>query len=150
MERLISWKEVDVALQKLAKQVSRDFGPDVILGVARGGLVPAVRLSHLLGGEFRTIHVQYYKGRRPLARPELISDSGPLKGKVLVVDDVADTGESLKFVVDRLVKKGAKVKVATIAYKPCSKFKPDYFAFKTEKWIIFPWEVKGRVSPRRR
>jgi len=150
MECFISWEKVDEALQMLAERVSRDFGPDFIVGVARGGLVPAVRLSHLLGGEFRTIHVQYYKGRRPLARPKLISDAGPLKGKVLVVDDVADTGESLKFVVDRLAKRGAEVKVATIACKPCSKFKPDYFAFKTEKWIVFPWEVKASRGHRGR
>jgi hypothetical protein len=151
MEFFISWEKVDEALQKLAEQVSRGFAPDFIVGVARGGLVPAVRLSHMLGKkEFRTIHVKYYKGRKRLARPKLISDVGPLKGKVLVVDDVSDTGESLKFVVDRLEKRGAEVRVATIACKPCSKFKPDYFAFKTEKWIVFPWEVKGSRGHRGR
>lgn len=142
MEFLISWEKVDEALKKLAETVGREFCPDFIVGVARGGLVPAVKLSHMLGAEFRTVHVKYYEGRKRLARPKLISDVGPLKGKVLVVDDVSDTGESLRFVVDRLAKRGAEVKVATIACKPCSKFKPDYFAFKTEKWIVFPWEVK--------
>ncbi len=147
MARLsMSWEEVDEALLKLAKKVRRDFDPDVIVGVARGGLVPAVRLSHLLGDkEFRVIHVKYYKGRRRLNKPELISDIKALDGKVLLVDDVADTGTSLSFVLQHLKKKRATdVRTATIAYKPRAGLKPDYYAFETNKWVVFPWEEPSK------
>jgi len=66
--------------------------------------------------------------------------------KVLVVDDVADTGRSLLLVRQHLLENGAKeVKVATIYYKPWSKIIPDYYERKTNCWIIFPWERRETV-----
>lgn len=147
MERLsMSWEEVEEALLELARKVRRGFDPDAIVGVARGGLIPAVRLSHLLGDkEFRVIHVKYYQGRRRMKKPELISDIKALTWKALLVDDVADTGTSLSFVLRHLKKKGAKeVRTATIAYKPRAGLKPDYYALETNKWVVFPWEEPSK------
>ncbi len=139
----LSWDEVERAVKTLANSIKRDFDPDIIVGVARGGLIPAVRLSHMLGDKpLHIIHIKYYKGvnaRRK--KPELLADVGRLGGKVLVVDDVADTGASLEFVVEHVKRKGAKeVKIATIAWKPRSRLKPSFSAFETDKWVVFPWE----------
>lgn len=139
----MGWHEVEKAVAALANALRRDYNPDVIVGIARGGLIPAVRLSHLLGDKMlRIIHVKYYKGvnlRRE--EPELLADVGKLEGKVLVVDDVADTGTTLEFVVRHLKERGAKeVRIATIAWKPHSRIKPDFYIFETDKWIVFPWE----------
>ncbi len=73
--------------------------------------------------------------------------SVPVKGKkVLVVDDVADTGESLILVRSHLEEQGAtEVKIATIYYKPWSVIVPDYYEKETSSWIIFPWERKETV-----
>ena len=61
--------------------------------------------------------------------------------RVLVVDDVADTGHSLKVVANHLRQKGTReLKVCTIYMKPKSIFQPDFYAKTTRKWIIFPWE----------
>ncbi|MDI6642608.1 MAG: phosphoribosyltransferase [Candidatus Hodarchaeaceae archaeon] len=144
MEQLtLSWDEVERAAKTLANSIKRDFDPDILVGVARGGLIPAVRLSHLLGDKLlRIIHVRYYKGANArLKKPELLADIERIEGKVLVVDDVADTGTSLDFVLKHLKGKGAKeVRTATIAYKPKSRLKPDYFVYETDKWVVFPWE----------
>lgn len=139
----MGWNDVEKAVTALATTLEREFVPDLIVGIARGGLIPAVRLSHLLGDKLlRMIHIKFYKGvnlRRE--RPELLADVGKLPKKVLIVDDVADTGETLEFVLKHVKEKGAKeVKVATIAYKPKSRLKPDYYVFETDKWIVFPWE----------
>jgi hypoxanthine phosphoribosyltransferase len=66
----------------------------------------------------------------------------PVKGfNVMVVDDVADTGESLKVAVEHLEACGAKaIRTATLYYKPQSCFKPDFFIVQTEQWVVFPWE----------
>jgi hypothetical protein len=67
--------------------------------------------------------------------------------KVLVVDDVADTGESLCLVRAHLSEQGAgEVKIATIYYKPWSVLIPDYYEKETKSWIIFPWERKETVK----
>src|SRR5260370_1482363 len=61
--------------------------------------------------------------------------------RVLVVDDVSDTGHSLRVVANHLRRKPVKeIRVCTIYMKPQSIFRPDYYARTTRKWIIFPWE----------
>lgn len=145
-ELSFDWPEIEKMLVLLSRKIRRTFVPDVVVGVARGGLIPAVRLCHLLGDrEFRVIHMRHYRGKRRMRTPELISDIKPLKGKVLLVDDVADTGRSLRFVLDHVRKRcNGEVRVATLACKPRSDPKPDYFAFETEEWVIFPWEKRSR------
>lgn len=139
----MSWYEVEKAVTALATTLEREFVPDLIVGIARGGLIPAVRLSHLLGDKLlRMIHIKFYKGvNLRQEKPELLADVGELPPKVLIVDDVADTGATLEFVLERVKEKGAKdIRIATIAYKPRSRIKPDYYVFETDKWIVFPWE----------
>ena len=139
----MSWYEVEKAVTALATTLEREFMPDIIVGIARGGLIPAVRLSHLLGDRLlRMIHMKFYKGvdlRRE--RPEILADVGELPPKVLIVDDVADTGATLELALERVKERGAReVKIATLACKPRSRVKPDYYVFETDKWIVFPWE----------
>jgi len=63
--------------------------------------------------------------------------------KILVVDDVADTGETLKELRQRIIEKGAsKVEIATLYVKPWRKVEIDYYSRETDKWIVFPWEIK--------
>jgi len=83
------------------------------------------------------------KGEPVITQPVSVS----VKGKrVLVVDDVADTGKSLALVREHLKEQGAaQVKIATIYYKPWSIVTPDWFEKKTSHWIIFPWERKETV-----
>jgi hypothetical protein len=68
------------------------------------------------------------------------------KKKVLIVDDVADSGNSLKVVKEHVLQQGAETaKVATLYYKPWSVVKPDYYEKETSKWIVFPWDRKETV-----
>ncbi len=66
--------------------------------------------------------------------------------KVLIVDDVADTGRSLKLVYETLAKQAKMVKTTTLYCKYWSAIKPDYFAEETDAWIIFPWELHETVK----
>jgi len=66
--------------------------------------------------------------------------------KVLIVDEVADTGKSLRLVKSHLEEQGAtEVKIMTIYYKPWSIVVPDWYAKETSRWIVFPWERKETV-----
>ncbi|KXB09159.1 hypothetical protein AKJ35_00485 [candidate division MSBL1 archaeon SCGC-AAA833F18] len=139
----MTWHDAEKAVEALAVTIKEDFDPDVIIGIARGGLIPAVRLSHLFNDRLmRVIHVKYYEDVDvPIEEPEIWSDVGKLKGKVLVVDDVADTGSTLEVVMNHLEDKvDDEMRVATLVWKPKSKIKPDYYIYKTSKWIVFPWE----------
>ena len=141
-----SWDRVYEMLIDMALQIRKSgFKPDIIVGVSRGGWAPGRILSDLLENTHTVnLKIEFYVGigktaRRPIVTQPIGDD---LSGKrVLVVDDVSDTGESLKVALEHMLEKGASgVKTVTIYFKPHSTFKPDFFADSTSEWIIFPWE----------
>jgi len=141
-----SWDRVYEMLIDMALQIRKSgFKPDIIVGVSRGGWAPGRILSDLLENTHTVnLKIEFYVGigktaRRPIVTQPIGDD---LSGKrVLVVDDVSDTGESLKVALEHMLEKGASgVKTVTIYFKPHSTFKPDFFAESTSEWIIFPWE----------
>ena len=146
-----TWEKTYKLLLNLANQIKKaGFEPDMIIGVARGGWLPALILSDLLEAPYlATVRVEFYlsiaepKGEPVITQPVSVQVKGK---KVLIVDDLADTGKSLVLVRDHLKEKGATaIKIATIYYKPWSTLTPDWFEKKTRRWVIFPWELKETV-----
>ncbi len=141
-----SWDKIYEMLVDLALRIRQSgFKPDLIVGVSRGGWAPGRILSDLLENTHTAnVKIEFYIGigktaRKPIVTQAISEDIS--KKHVLLVDDVADTGESLKVALDHVLARGAgEVKTATVFYKPHSKFKPDFFADSTSNWIIFPWE----------
>ena len=140
------WDDIYEMLIDLALRVRHSgFNADLIVGVSRGGWAPGRILSDLLENPHTVnIKIEFYVGlgqtaRKPVVTQPIMEDIS--NKKVLVVDDVSDTGESLKVALDHVMEKGASsVKTVTVYYKPHSTFKPDFFAGETSDWIIFPWE----------
>jgi hypothetical protein len=141
-----SWDEIYEMLLDLASRIKESgFKPDLIVGVSRGGWVPGRILSDLLANAHTAnVKIEFYVGinkttRRPVVT-QPISEEISHK-RILVVDDVADTGESLLVALEHVRERGAgEIRTVTIYHKPHSKFKPDFFAETTGHWIIFPWE----------
>jgi hypoxanthine phosphoribosyltransferase len=141
-----SWDKVYEMLLDIALTIrSSGFRPDFIVGVSRGGWAPGRILSDLLENAHTVnIKIEFYVGIGKTSREPVVTQ--PLSESitnrnVLVVDDVSDSGKSLKVAMEHMLEKGAaKVKTATVYFKPHSIFKPDYFAVSTSDWIIFPWE----------
>ena len=139
-----------VLLSLARKIVKSGFVPDVIVGVSRGGWVPARVLCDLLSAPvLASVGVEFYtdvgekRGRPRLTQPLSAAVSGK---KVLVVDEVTDTGKSLKLVKEHVIKEGAKeVKTVTMFTKPWSTVKPNYHRKKTSCWMVFPWETKETI-----
>lgn len=146
-----SWDEIYEMLLTLANMIKKDmFKPEVIVGVSRGGWPPARVMSDLLGNiELANVRVEFYRGVAETKSEPIITQplSMSVEGKrVLVMDDVADTGKSLKIVREHVIERGAKEsRIATIYYKPWSIIIPDYYVRVTRKWIVFPWERRETV-----
>ncbi len=146
-----TWERIYELLLNLASRIRRNgFKPDIIVGVARGGWPPARIMSDLLENpEVANVKAEFYLGVAETKGEPVITQpvSVPVKNKkILIVDDVADTGKSLALVKEHLEEQGASdVKIATIYSKPWSIITPDYFERKTSHWIIFPWERKETV-----
>ena len=133
-------------LLDLATQIKLSgYQPEVIVGVSRGGWPPARVMSDLLENQnLANLKVEFYKDIGVRAEKPRITQpaTSEVTGKrVLVVDDVSDSGQSLRVVANHLRRKGARdIRVCTLYLKPQSVFKPDFYARRTSKWIIFPWE----------
>lgn len=146
-----SWSQVYTMLLDLAEDIKKaGFNPDLIVGVSRGGWAPARILSDLLDNpNLANVKAEFYlgvaetKGEPTLTQPVSAAVEGK---KILVVDEVADTGKSLKLVKDHIIEQGAaEVKIATVYYKPWSIITPDYYKKKTRRWVVFPWETKETI-----
>ena len=146
-----TWNNVYNMLLNLTDKIRKSgFKPDVIVGVCRGGCPPARVLSDLLDNpNLANVRAEFYLGVAETKGEPTLSEplSVPIEGKkVLVVDEVADTGRSLKVVKEHILEKGAaEVRVATVYYKPWSIVKPDYFAKESGRWIVFPWEIRENI-----
>ncbi len=140
-------------MRVLSKRVAgmvRDSGyvPDFIVGVTRGGWVPAMNLSDLLGiKDLLSLKAEHWgitaarTGRARLRFPLNVDLSGK---KILLVDDLTDTGDSMRLCVDHVRGLNAgEVRTAALMHKTSSSFEPDFYAEKiTEwRWIIFPWNL---------
>jgi len=146
-----TWNEIYEMLLDLAEKIRKNgFKPDVIVGVSRGGWPPARVLSDLLNTpNLANVKAEFYlgvaetKGEPTLTQPVSTTVLGK---KVLIVDEVADTGKSLKLVKEHIIKKGAaEARIVTVYYKPWSIVTPDYYEKKTSRWIVFPWETKETI-----
>ena len=146
-----TWEKIYELLLNLASKIRKaNFKPDVIVGISRGGWPPARIMSDLLENpELANVKAEFYLGVAKTKSEPVITQpvSVPVHGKkVLIVDDVADTGKSLRLVRLHLREQGATdVKIATIYYKPWSVVTPDWYERKTSHWVIFPWERKETV-----
>jgi hypoxanthine phosphoribosyltransferase len=146
-----SWKQIYKMLLKQAEKIRNNaLQPDVIVGVSRGGWVSARVLSDLLENPaIASVGVEAYSRATEAERLPILTQrlSLPVNKKhVLIVDDVADSGKSLKVVKEHVLQQGAEAaKIATLYYKPWSNVKPDYYEKETSKWIVFPWDRKETV-----
>ena len=143
-----SWDQTYSLLLELANAVQKSgFKPDIIVGISRGGWIPARIISDLLEiPKLANIAVEFYVGvAKTKLKPVITQPVSVLveNKKVLIVDDLADTGKSLSLVNSHLMAKGAsEIKIATIYYKPWSSLVPHFYQKETQNWVVFPWERK--------
>ncbi len=146
----VSPSDALVYARRLADSViNSGFKPDTIVAILRGGVVIARLLSDFLDvRDIRSIRVVHYEALDIREGAEVVEPLPTrLDGKkVLLVDDVADTGDSLIVAKEHLEERGAvEVRVATMHYKPWSKIKPDYYSEETDAWVIYFWEYAETV-----
>src|SRR3954454_2058890 len=149
----MTWDDLGVAARELARQgVDDGFRPDLVLSAARGGLLVGGALAYALGVKNTyTMNVEFYTGvdeRLPAPMilppvPELIDLA---EAKLLIADDVADTGRTLALVRDFCAGKVAEVRTAVLYEKPSSVVACDYVWRRTSAWITFPWSALPPVA----
>jgi hypoxanthine phosphoribosyltransferase len=153
MEReVLTYELFGRATRELAERIAADgFQPDVVLSIARGGFFLGAGLGYALDVKNAfMMSVEFYTGvDERLAVPVVLP---PVPNKVdfsglnvLVADDVADSGETLKLVYDFVASEVREVRSAVLYEKPRTVIRPDYAWRTTERWIDFPWSSEGPV-----
>ena len=149
---VMSWDDLGRGARELAEAVAADgYHPDLILGIARGGLLVAGAVGYALGVKNTfTMNVEFYTGiderlELPMILPPVPDLVDFAEFKVLIADDVADTGATLELVHDFCAGKVAEVRTAVLYEKPRSSVACEYVWRRTDRWIVFPWSAEEPV-----
>lgn len=149
---VLTYERFGQATRELAQRIADDgYRPDVVLSIARGGFFLGAGLGYALNVKNAfMMSVEFYTGvDERLAVPVVLP---PVPNKidfsglnVLIADDVADSGETLKLVQDFVAGEVSSVRSAVLYEKSRSVIKPDYAWRLTDQWIDFPWSCEGPV-----
>ncbi len=150
---IMTWDDLGAGSRELAEMVHADgYRPDLILAIARGGLLVAGALSYALGVKNTfTMNVEFYTGiderlDMPMILPPVPDFVDFSETHVLIADDVADTGATLALVKEFLADKVAETRCAVLYEKPRTTVTCEYVWRRTDRWIEFPWSAEAPVT----
>jgi len=151
-ERL-GWDEFGQASRDLSRDVLRSgWMPEIVVAIARGGLLLAGGIAYALGVKScGAVNAEFYTGvgtrlPEPVMLPPLLDEASIDGKRVLLVDDVSDSGRTLAMVVQLLEAAGADVRTVCLYSKPGTVLEPDYVWRRTDRWIDFPWSAQPVVT----
>lgn len=149
LEKHLTWQDIDRLTNNVYKQINKKY--DWVISINAGGLIPGVMLSKKLKAKHGVISVNNYSGKKKnekISKDLYISQIGFIKPhhKILLVDNIIRTGESIQAALQSLKKVDPDAKMvdsATLNLNKKSEFKPTYFAEETDReiWKIYPWEI---------
>jgi hypoxanthine phosphoribosyltransferase len=150
----LSWQGFGDASREMAQAIADDgFRPDLILAIARGGLFFAGALGYALAVKnLHVMNVEFYNGvgstlDMPVMLPPVPEPVDFSAKKVLIADDVADSGRTLELVYSFVRDYVDEARTAVVYEKPRSVIKCDYVWRRTDLWINFPWSSQEPVAP---
>jgi uncharacterized protein len=149
----MSWDDLGAGTRALAHAIHEDgYRPDMVLAIARGGMLVAAALGYALGVKNTfTMNVEFYTGIDarldvPMILPPVPDLVDFHETRVLIADDVADTGATIALVREFCEDKVAEVRSAVLYEKPHSVVKCEYVWRRTDRWITFPWSAEPPVG----
>ena len=153
VREIMSWMDLGDGARAIAEQVyASEWHPDIVLAIARGGLLPGGAVGYALGVKNTcTMNVEFYTDvderlEVPMVLPPIpeLVDLGA--SRMLIVDDVADTGHTLRVVKEFCADKVADTRVAVLYEKPASVVKCEYVWRRTDRWVVFPWSSQPPIG----
>lgn len=135
--------EIDKAIAQVVVAIEEDnFVPTKVIGIERGGIVPAQAFARHFCTPLDTIYVSCYDGEKKRDVPIISMDRIKVTPSdcILIVDDLVDSGGTVSIVKQVFDALPCQYRVAVLYKKPHSLLEPDYVAYTTDRWVIFPWE----------
>ena len=134
----VDWPFFGELCRALALRVAREYEPEIVLGIAKAGVIPGVVVASILQCEFTSMAVTRQEAG---AQPVLVSGPPPtIRGRrVLIVDETCDTGSTMKLALNE-VRALRPAEVRTAVSFRTGDYAPDFHAFETDNFIILPWD----------
>jgi hypoxanthine phosphoribosyltransferase len=149
----IEWPLFGEMSRALALKVARAYDPEIVVGVATAGVIPAAVVSAILDREFQSIMVsRRYRAETVRETPAVLGSApSEVRGqRVLIVDETCDSGATMRLAVAAIINAGAKQVRTAVCFKTGS-FEPDFHALATQSTIVLPWDrevlVDGELVP---
>jgi hypoxanthine phosphoribosyltransferase len=144
----VTWEDLDRLVARLADRLAADPRPDVVLTISRGGLVPTGMLSYRMGWrDILVAGVAFYDEAGQMDQLQFLQfpDEALLEGKrVLIVDEVWDSGTTIAAVAERVRDAGGHPITAVLHYKPGRsrvELVPDHHVVETDAWVVYPFKA---------
>lgn len=141
--RELSWAQFDRVVQQLARELGKKFRPEAVVGVAHGGVFVGGALASALKVEFYPVRISRRSRDQGVAAAPKLSGVMPkeLKGRrVVIVDDIAASGDTLELASELAKVAGAKAVATTALVCRPRGFKPDFFWENSGTFFVFPWD----------
>lgn len=141
----LSWELFGELCRALAMRAGTEYAPEIVVGIARAGVIPAAVLASILRVDFHAMTISRREGgERVRDRPAVLS-AAPLQARgkrVILVDEVSTSGETFRMGLAALRSVGpAEIRTAAVFVRPQG-YAPDFFALETDATVIFPWDRK--------
>jgi hypoxanthine phosphoribosyltransferase len=134
----VDWPFFGEICRALAMRVAKEYQPEIVLGIAKAGVIPGVVVASILQAEFASMTVTRSEEG---AQPVLVAGPPPsIRGRsVLLVDETCDTGSTMKLALSE-VRALQPAEVMTAVSFKTGEYAPDFHAFETDNYIILPWD----------
>ncbi len=149
----VDWPLFGELSRALALKVSRDFDPDLVVGVATAGVVPGAVVAAMLDRPFHSIIVSRRFRAEAIRETPAVLSAAPgdvLKKRVLIVDETCNNGDTMRLAKAAIVNAGAREVRTAVSFKTGA-YQPDWYALETESTIVLPWDretiVDGDLVP---
>ena len=149
----VEWPLFGELSRGLALKVARAYDPEVVIGIATAGVVPAAVIAAILGREFHSMIVSRRFGAESVRETPAVLSAAPSSvrnRRVLIVDETCDTGDTIRLAVAAMVNAGAAEVRTAVAFQTGA-YAPDFHALATESTIVLPWDrevlIDGDLLP---
>lgn len=141
----LSWEMFGEFCRALAMRVAREYDPEMVIGIARAGVIPGAIIASLLRVDFYSMKISRWEGgERVRERPAVLS-AAPVQARgkrIVVVDEITTSGDTFRLALAAVRDVQPKeIRTAATFVRPMG-FKPDYFALETDQTVVFPWDRK--------
>ncbi|MEJ2218020.1 MAG: phosphoribosyltransferase family protein [Gemmatimonadota bacterium] len=139
----LTWEVFGELCRALAVKVYREYDPDIIIGIAKAGVIPGAVIASILRRDFFSMKISRRSGAEVVRQQPIVFSAAPRQAagkRVLIVDEICTTGQTLRMAIAAVRHVGPEDIRTASSFVKVGGYHPDYFAIETENKVIFPWD----------